>query len=285
MPSVSMRTWQVRGLTRRRPPPQVPSKTHRMSRSAAPSTTVSERWLLERYHRDGDAAAREQLVRGMMPLVRRVATGYGHPRFHEDLVQAACLGLVKAIDRWDPARASELRTYAVPTMHGEVRRWLRDHSWAVHVPRPLQEQVLRVTRATEELRGADGRAPTPQQIAEHLRCDVEDVLEGMQAGRAYGASSLDAPLNGDEDAGTLSDVIGADDECIERAEEVASLRALRGLLDPRDREVLHLRFVEDLTQTQIAERVGCSQMQVSRILRRSLDRLSEHVQRAQAAAS
>lgn len=247
------------------------------------ATVASERWLLERYHRHGDALARERLVEGLMPLVRRVATAYGHPRFHDDLVQAASLGLVKAIDRWDPTRARELRTYAVPTMHGEVRRWLRDHSWAVHVPRPLQELVLRVTRATEELRARDGRAPTPQRVAEHLGCDLEEVLEGLQAGRAYGASSLEAPLGGDEDAGTLADVVGGDDEGLAHAEDLASLRTLRGLLEPREREVLHLRFVEELTQTQIAGRVGCSQMQVSRILRRALDRLAEHARRAEAA--
>ncbi|HEY8583510.1 MAG TPA: SigB/SigF/SigG family RNA polymerase sigma factor [Capillimicrobium sp.] len=250
---------------------------------ATVSSPVSERWLLQRYQRDGDVGAREQLVASMMPLVRRVATGYGHPRFHEDLIQAASLGLVKAIDRWDASRGRELRTYAIPTMHGEVRRWLRDHSWAVHVPRPLQEQVLRVTRATEELRTQDGRSPTPQQLAVHLGCDVEEVLEGLQAGRAYGASSLDAPMGSDDDAGTLADVIGGDDEALARTDDIASLRSLRGLLDRREREVLHLRFVEELTQTQIADRVGCSQMQVSRILRRSLDRLGDHMERATAA--
>ncbi|HEU4657099.1 MAG TPA: SigB/SigF/SigG family RNA polymerase sigma factor [Capillimicrobium sp.] len=253
--------------------------------SPSTATAVSERWLLHRYHRHHDEAARERLVEGLMPLVRRVATAYGHPRFQEDLIQAACLGLVKAIDRWDPSRAKELRTYAVPTMHGEVRRWLRDHSWAVHVPRPLQEQVMRVSRATEELRASDGRSPTPEQIAAHLECDVEEVLEGMQAGRAYGATSLDAPLGLEDDAGTLSDVIGDDDEALAHAEEVASLRSLRNLLDDREREVLHLRFVEELTQTQIADRVGCSQMQVSRILRRSLDRLSDEARRAEAGAN
>lgn len=244
---------------------------------------ASERWLLERYRRHGDATARERLVEALMPLVRRVASGYGHPRFHDDLVQAASLGLVKAIDRWDPARALELRTYAVPTMHGEVRRWLRDHSWAVHVPRPLQEQVLRVSRATEELRADEGRSPTPRRIAEHLGCSVDEVLEGMQAGRAYGASSLEAPLTADDDAGTLADVLGGDDEGLAHAEDLASLRTLRGLLDPRERDVLRLRFVDELTQTQIAGRIGCSQMQVSRILRRALGRLAEHAERVGAA--
>jgi RNA polymerase sigma-B factor len=236
-------------------------------------TAVSETWLLRRY-RSGDLTARERLVQAMMPLVRRVAASYGPARFQEDLVQAASLGLVKAIDRWDPARARELRTYAIPTMHGEVRRWLRDNSWAVHMPRPLQEQVLAVTRATEELRGRDGRAPTPKQVAEHLTMNLEQVLEAMQAGRAYGAASLDAPLGTEDDAGTLSEVIGGDDARLEHAEDVVAIGSLKELLDDRDRHVLHLRFVEDLTQTQIADRMGCSQMQVSRLLRRAIDRLS-----------
>jgi RNA polymerase sigma-B factor len=237
--------------------------------------TVSEQWLLNRYRGAGDRAARERLVSEMMPLVRRVASGYGHPRHQEDLVQAACLGLVKAIDRWDPGRGHALRSYAIPTMHGEVRRWLRDHSWAIHVPRPLQEQVLAVTRATSELRGRDGHTPTAAQIAAHLQMGLEHVLEAIQAGRAYGAASLDAPLNGDPDAGTLADVLGGDDDKLHQAEQLATLRTLRDLLDDRDREILRLRFVDDLTQTQIADEIGCSQMQVSRLLRRALDRLSE----------
>jgi RNA polymerase sigma-B factor len=237
--------------------------------------TVSEHWLLRRYRDKHDAVARERLVEAMMPLVRRLVSGYGHPRHQEDLLQAACLGLTKAIDRWDPERGPELRTYAIPTMHGEVRRWLRDHSWAIHVPRPLQERVLAVTGATEELRTRDGRTPTAGRLAEHLDMPLEDVLEALQAGRAYGATSLEAPLGGEPEAGTLGDVLGDDDPRLDQAEQVASLGALRDLLDDRDREVLRLRFVEDLTQSQIAERVGCSQMQVSRLLRRAIDRLSE----------
>jgi len=236
--------------------------------------TVSERWLLRRYRDTHDPAAREALVAAMLPLVRRLVSGYGHPRHQEDLFQAACLGLTKAIERWDPSRGPELRTYAVPTMHGEVRRWLRDHSWAVHVPRPLQERVLAVTRATSELRVRDGRTPTAGQLSEHLEMPLEDVLEALQAGRAYGAASLEAPLGGDPDAGTLGDVLGGEDERLDRAEQVASLAGLRDLLDERDREVLRLRFIEDLTQSEIADRIGCSQMQVSRLLRRAIDRLS-----------
>ena len=245
--------------------------------SSVAAQHVSETWLLDRYHRHGDRGARERLVARMMPLVRRVAAGYGRPRDQEDLVQAASLGLVKAIDRWDPSRARELRTYAVPTMHGEVRRWLRDHSWAIHVPRPLQEQVLAVSKATERLGSQTGRSPTPQQLADHLELDLEDVIEALQAGRAYGAASLDAPVGGEEDAASLGDLIGDDDDRFERTEQVACLRSLRGLLDDHERRILHLRFVDELTQSEIARCVSCSQMQVSRILRRTLDRLGEQI--------
>jgi RNA polymerase sigma-B factor len=244
--------------------------------TTATAAPVSEQWLLERYRRDGDLAAREELMRRMMPLVRRVATAY-HARGHEDdLLQVAWLGLVKAIDRYDPSFGTPLRTYAIPTMYGEVRRYLRDHSWAVRVPRPLQERVLLVTKTVDRLTARDGRSPTPQQLADELGLDLEETLEALQAGSAYAATSLEAPAGRTEDGDrTVADTIGYDDERLELAEEVAALRDLRGVLDERDRTVLYLRFVEDMTQTEIAKRVGCSQMQVSRILRRALARLSE----------
>jgi RNA polymerase sigma-B factor len=237
--------------------------------------SVSERWLLDRYRRCGDTPAREELVRRMMPLVRRVATAYPTRGHADDMLQVAALGLVKAIDRYDPAFGVPLRTYAIPTMFGEVRRYLRDHSWSVRVPRPLQERVLDVTKAVDRLAAAEGRPPTPQQVAEELDLTLEETLEGLQAGAAHTATSFDAPSASSEDGErTLSDVLGYDDERFERAEEVAALRSLRGVLDDRDRNVLYLRFVEDLTQTEIAHRIGVSQMQVSRLLRRSLQRLN-----------
>lgn len=237
---------------------------------------VSEQWLLERYRRDNDLAAREELMRRMMPLVRRVATAY-HARGHEDdLLQVAWLGLVKAIDRYDPSYGSPLRTYAIPTMYGEVRRYLRDHSWAVRVPRPLQERVLLVTKTVDRLTTIHGRSPTPQQIADELEIDLEETLEALQAGSAYAATSLDAPAGRTEEGDrTVADTVGYDDERLGLAEDIAALRDLRDVLDERDRMVLYLRFVEDMTQTEIAQRVGCSQMQVSRILRRALARLNE----------
>lgn len=245
------------------------------------TSAVSEQWLLERYRRRGDETAREELVRRMMPLVRRVATAY-HARGHEDdLLQVAWMGLVKAIDRYDPSYGSPLRTYAIPTMYGEVRRYLRDHSWAVRVPRPLQERVLVVTKAVDRLTARDGRPPTAQQVADELDMSLEDALEALQAGSAYAATSLEAPAGRTEDGDrTVADTVGYDDDRLELAEEVAALRDLRDVLDERDRTVLYLRFCRDMTQTEIADRIGCSQMQVSRILRRALGRLNERANQA-----
>jgi len=248
-----------------------------------PCPGPSEAWLLARYHRQHDGTAREELVRRMMPLVRRVATSYGARGHGDDLEQVAALGLFKAIERYDPAYHVPLRTYAIPTMFGEVRRYLRDHAWAVRVPRPLQERVLEATKAVDRLSARVGRAPTPGEVAGEMGCELEDALEALQAGSAYSAVSLDAPAGAIEDGErTLGDTVGYDDERIELAEEVAALRALRDVLDDRDRRVLYLRFVEDLTQTEIAKRIGVSQMQVSRLIRKALERLSE---RAECAAA
>jgi len=242
----------------------------------------SETWLLARYLQHRDVAAREELVRRMMPLVRRVATSYGARGHGDDLEQVAALGLVKAIERYDPAFRVPLRTYAIPTMFGEVRRYLRDHAWAVRVPRPLQERVLEVTKAVERLSASAGRAPTAEEVATEIGCDLEEALEALQAGGAYSAVSLDAPAGAlDDGERTLGDTVGYEDERLERAEEVAALRSLRDVLDDRDRTVLYLRFVEDLTQTEIAKRIGVSQMQVSRLIRRAIQRLGD---RAAAAA-
>jgi RNA polymerase sigma-B factor len=241
-----------------------------------PAAGPSEAWLLERYHRHRDPAAREELVRRMMPLVRRVATSYGTRGHGDDLEQVAALGLVKAIDRYDPEFGVPLRTYAIPTMYGEVRRYLRDHAWAVRVPRPLQERVLEVTKAVERLSTSTGRSPTPQEVADDVGCDLEHALEALQAGTAYSAVSLDAPSgSGDDSDRTVADTVGYDDTRIGRAEQVATLRSLRDVLDDRDRRVLYLRFVEDMTQTEIAKQIGVSQMQVSRLIRRALQRLSD----------
>src|SRR4051794_16852973 len=243
---------------------------------AADRPMPSEAWLLARYQRHGDAAAREELVRRMMPLVRRVATAYGARGHGDDLEQVAALGLFKAIERYDPSFRVPLRTYAIPTMFGEVRRYLRDHAWAVRVPRPLQERVLEVTKAVERLSASEGHSPTPQQVAEELGCTLEEALEALQAGAAYSAVSLDAPAGAlDDGERTLADTVGYDDENLSHTEDVVALGSLRDVLDDRDRQVLYLRFVEDLTQTEIARRMGVSQMQISRLIRKAIQRLGD----------
>jgi RNA polymerase sigma-B factor len=237
---------------------------------AAPNG-VSEQWLLDRYRRHNDLAAREELMRRLAPLVRRVATSYNARGHDDDLHQVAWLGLAKAVERFDPSFGVPLRTYAIPTMHGEVRRYLRDHSWAVRVPRPLQERVLTVTKVVDQIAARDGRSPTPQVIADELNMDLEDVLEALQAGSAYTATSLEAPAGNVEDGErTVADTIGYDDARLDLVEDLGGLRSLRHLLSDRDRQILYLRFIRDETQIEIAEKVGCSQMQVSRILRRAL---------------
>jgi RNA polymerase sigma-B factor len=240
------------------------------------SPKISEQWLLDRYRRHHDLVAREELVRRMAPLVRRVATAYNARGHEDDLMQVASLGLTKAIDRYDPAFGVPLRTYAIPTMYGEVRRYLRDHSWAMRVPRPLQERVLAVTKCVDGLVSREGRSPTPERIAQELDLELEEVLEALEAGAAYAATSLEAPAGRlDDGERTVADTIGFTDERLELAEEVADLRQLGSVLDDRDRTVLYLRFMRDMTQTEIAQEIGCSQMQVSRILRKALARLSE----------
>jgi RNA polymerase sigma-B factor len=256
----------------------IPSATASLDRG-----TPSEAWLLARYQRHGDIGACEELVRRMMPLVRRVATSYGARGHGDDLEQVASLGLFKAIERYDPAFGVPLRTYAIPTMFGEVRRYLRDHAWAVRVPRPLQERVLEATKAVERLSATHGRSPTPDEVAAEMGCDLEAALEALQAGSAYSSISLDAPAGSlDDGERTLADTIGYEDERISLAENIAALRDLRGVLDDRDRHVLYLRFVEDLTQTEIAKRIGVSQMQISRLIRRALQRLNERAEGAAA---
>jgi len=244
--------------------------------NAARTATVAEpARLFERWQQRGEESAREELVRRFMPLARSLARRYGRSSEpFEDLVQVASLGLLKAIDRYDGSRGHPFQSYAVPTILGEMRRYFRDSGWAIHVPRGAQERALKVRDAQERLSNETGRAPTANQIAEYLEFDLEDVIDALQAIRAYETVSLDAPRgSGDDDVVPYGDTIGRDDERYELVELDATVSSALGHLPPRDRLVLQLRFVEDLTQTEIAERVGISQMQVSRLLRRSLDQL------------
>jgi RNA polymerase sigma-B factor len=234
--------------------------------------------LLVRYHRDGDLRAREELIVRFIPLARQLAGRYrGAGETQDDLVQVACLGLLKAVDRYELERGSYFTKYAVPTMLGELKRHFRDKGWAVHVPRATQELVLKVSDAMSTLPSKLGRSATPRDVALALGVPVEQVLEALEAATAYEAASLDAPRPGgeDDDAGgwTLADAVSQDEHGYELVEIGETLRGTMHALPDRERQILHLRFEKDMTQAEIAELVGVSQMHVSRLLRRSLDRL------------
>ena len=193
----------------------------------------------------------------------------------DDLVQVAVLGLVKAIDRFDPERETAFSSYAVPTMLGELKRHFRDHGWALHVPRGMQERVMAVDGAVREMARAQGRSPSAGEVGRTLGLTEEEVLEAMEASAAYEAISLESHRYGGdpEEGATYAERVGEEDGRFELVEYEASLAPVLRALPERDRMVLHLRFVEDLTQAEIADRIGVSQMHVSRIIRRSLERL------------
>jgi RNA polymerase sigma-B factor len=231
--------------------------------------------LFRRWQRREDHTAREELVRRFMPLTRSLARRYGRSSEpFDDLLQVASLGLLKALDRFDPERGHSFQSFAIPTILGEMRRYFRDSGWAVHVPRGAQERALKVRDAQEQLVSEHGRAPTVNQLAQYLELDMEEVVDALQATQAYETLSLDTPRPGrDESTLTYGDTMGQEDERYELIElDATVVEALRHI-PQRERQILRMRFVEDLSQTEIAGRMGISQMQVSRLLRRSLEQL------------
>lgn len=235
----------------------------------------AEQLLFRRYQRDGDLHARRDLIERYLPLARSLARRYdGRGESLDDLVQVASLGLVKAIDRFDAERDLSFSSYAVPTILGELRRYFRDSGWALHVPREMQERVLKVQRAVERLSVELGRSPSPQLVAAELNLPVEDVVEAFAANAAYGTASLDTPLGSrDDDRQTVAESFGATDGRFELIDGRVSIGPALRALPERERLILHLRFIDDLTQSEIAERVGLSQMHVSRLIRRALERV------------
>ena len=231
--------------------------------------------LFRRLNSRGEEAVREELIERFLPLARQLARRY--QRVNEpldDLVQVASIGLVKAVDRFDLDRGVAFSSYAVPTILGELKRYFRDSGWAVHVPRGVQERAMQVDRAVKELSGRLGRSPSVNEVAEQLDASVEDVLEAMEAGLAYEAMSLDAQrAGGDAEGDTFGDGIGVEDDRFDLIEYEATIEPTLKALPKRDQVVLHLRFAQDMTQSQIAERIGVSQMQVSRLISRALGRL------------
>jgi RNA polymerase sigma-B factor len=235
-----------------------------------------ERQLLVRYHRDGDRAARDALVERFLPLARGLARRYqsgGEPL--EDLEQVASLALLKAIDRFDPDRPTAFSSFAVPTILGELKRHFRDRGWSVRVPRDLQEAAVRVERVSNDLSRELGRAPTPAEIGAQVGITTEQVLEAREAAGAYRAISLDRPREDAEEPEHVSESIGEEDPGFSLAEDAATVERLMAVLSDREREVLRLRFAEDLTQSEIGRCIGVSQMHVSRLIRQALERLQD----------
>ncbi|MEU6949258.1 RNA polymerase sigma factor SigF [Streptomyces sp. NPDC046316] len=221
------------------------------------------------------AELRNQLVRMHLPLVEHLARRFrnrGEPL--DDLTQVATIGLIKSVDRFDPERGVEFSTYATPTVVGEIKRHFRDKGWAVRVPRRLQELRLSLTTATAELSQLHGRSPTVHELAERLGISEEEVLEGLESANAYSTLSLDVP-DTDDESPAVADTLGAEDEALEGVEYRESLKPLLEDLPPREKRILLLRFFGNMTQSQIAQEVGISQMHVSRLLARTLAQLRE----------
>jgi RNA polymerase sigma-B factor len=234
-----------------------------------------EREAFARLHA-GDAGARAELVERHLPLVRHLARRFaGGVESLEDLEQVGAIGLLNAIDRYDPASGNAFSSFAVPTILGEIRRHFRDKTWPLRVPRSLKDLALATRDAAAELERRTGQPPTAAELADALGVDVERLLDARLAADAQYPDSLDRVVRrGEDDSATLHELVPAEDDAVDRAEGTLSLQMLTSRLEPRDREILRLRFEEDLTQSDIAARVGLSQMHVSRLLRDALDRLA-----------
>ena len=255
-------------------PPKL-SQTATPERRDRAAAREIERALLIRYHRAGDLAAREELVKRCLPLARELARRYTYTdEPFDDLLQVASLGLIKAIDRFDPDRGAKFSSYAAPTILGELKRHFRDKGWALHVPRDLQERTLVVSREAEAFSKRHGRSPKPREVASAIGCSVEEVLEAQQAASSYQAASLDAPTARDDDgAAPLVELLGGEDSGYDLVAERDAIASEWKELPDVECSVIELRFMHGLNQREIGERIGYSQMHVSRLLRRALSRL------------
>ena len=223
-------------------------------------------------------AREERLFEQHRGLARKLARRYRQTTVPlEDLEQVACIGLLLAVKRYDPERGRSLASFAIPTILGEIKRHLRDNSRTVHVTRGAQESSARVRSARDELMSREGRAPSVQQLAQYMECDIEEVIDGLFALNAYDIKPFDQPATGEPDGLTFADTIGAADEGFELAEDRIALQRAMPELSDREREVLRLRFVAEQTQSKVAEQLGCSQMQVSRIQSNAIRKLRETI--------
>jgi RNA polymerase sigma-B factor len=252
---------------------EVSAEAVRVSQLERRARNDEVRRLVYRHRRYGDVRAREQLVVQFLPLARKLAARYRRADEQiDDLYQVASLGLVKAIDGFDPDRGPTLFSYAVPTILGELKRYRRATAWVAHVPRGLQERVLEVEKAVERLQGEIGRSPSPAEVGASIGATAEEVVEAMGAAASrHRAAPIDSGSEEDEDV--FAATVGVDDAEYERVDDVETIRPALRCLPERERMILQLRFVEDLTQSEIADRIGMSQMHVSRLIRRALERL------------
>ena len=266
-------------------PPEAPAPTD--ARRAGIEETRRRSAELFREFLDEDApqasrdAARDSLVRLHLPLVEHCARRFrnrGEP--FEDLVQVGTIGLIKSVDRFDTERGVEFSTYATPTIIGEIKRYFRDKGWAIRVPRRLQELRMQIGSATAELTQDLGRSPTASELAAHIGCTVEEIVEGIESSNAYSTLSLDASDDSDDGAASMLDALGEVDAGLEHVEIRESLKPLLDQLDAREKKILLLRFFKNMTQSQIAEEIGVSQMHVSRLLNRTLEQLRSSLQAA-----
>lgn len=248
--------------------------------------SLSERELLVRLKEHQDLGAREELITRYLPLVKSLARRFasrGQPV--EDLIQVGSIGLIKAIDRFDLARGVELSTYATPTIMGEIKRYFRDKGWAVKVPRALQDLNVRLNRVIEQLTVELRRSPTIAELAAATGVSEEEVVEALESGRAYSSVSIFSGGTGEDDESLeLLDYLGSEEEAYEVFEQRRVLAPAMARLEPRERLILHLRFFEGMTQTQVAARVGISQMHVSRLIRKSIENLRRYMAEDEALA-
>lgn len=224
-------------------------------------------------------ALRDRLVTGYLPVAQHIARRFAHRGEPlDDLTQVATVGLINAIDRFDPSKGGEFFSFAVPTISGEVRRHFRDQSWSMRVPRRLKDMHVSINGAVSELSQTLGRAPRPSEIAQRLDLPVNEVLEGLEAAEAYRSSSLDEMLSSEDGSATVGELVGEADDALDRVDYREALRPLLAELNPRERTIVMLRFFGNLTQTQIANEVGISQMHVSRLLAQTLTRLRDRLE-------
>jgi RNA polymerase sigma-B factor len=239
---------------------------------------VETRELLRAYHEGGDARARDRLIEQHLPLARALAGRYaGRSEQLDDLVQVASIGLIKAIDRFDVSRGVELTTYAIPTIIGELKRHFRDKGWSAHVPRRLKELSLQLSRLVEELSAKQGRSPTVAELAKAAGTNEEEIVEALEVGQAYSALSLSTANDDDSGVDPLS-ALGQTEDGFETSDDRVLLQPGFRALDERERKIMTLRFYAGLTQSEIAQEVGISQMHASRLIRRSLDKMREGIE-------